>query len=146
MRISDWSSDVCSSDLAEGVETEAEFRTCKDLGFDLAQGFLVQHPTVDRDELRSVYPLVERINRHERRNRPGDGGLVREQVELLPPLLADLDMVEVFEAFRRNRAIALFPIIARDGVPIGAIRALRTEERSAGKECVSTCRYRWLPA
>src|SRR3546814_8596416 len=28
--------------IAEGVETEAEFRTCKDLGFDLAQGFLVQ--------------------------------------------------------------------------------------------------------
>src|SRR3546814_15461954 len=105
--------------IAEGVETEAEFRTCKDLGFDLAQGFLVQHPTVDRDELRSVYPLVERIHRHERRNRSGAGGLVREQVEMLPPLLADLDLVDVLEQFRLYRAIALVPTSDHDRVALG---------------------------
>lgn len=108
--------------IAEGVETEAEFRTCKDLGFDLAQGFLIQHPTIDRTKLRSVYPIVERINHQERRNRSGDVGLVREQIETLPPLLAELDMVEVFEAFRRHGELTLFPVIDRDGVPIGVIR------------------------
>ena len=108
--------------IAEGVETEAEFRTCKDLGFDLAQGFLVQHPTVERSALRTVYPVVERINRTERRNRSGDVGLVREQIERLPALLADLDMVDVFEAFRRHGELSLFPVIDRDGVPMGVIR------------------------
>ena len=63
--------------IAEGVETEAEFRTCKDLGFDLAQGFLIQHPTTERARLRAIYPLVDRINQNERRNRSGDVGLVR---------------------------------------------------------------------
>lgn len=108
--------------IAEGVETEAEFRTCKDLGFDLAQGYLIQHPTVDRSALRAVYPLVESLNLRERRNRSGDVGLVREQIEMLPPLLADLDMVDVFEAFRRHGEITLFPVIDRDGVPLGVIR------------------------
>lgn len=108
--------------IAEGVETEAEFRTCKDLGFDLAQGFLIQHPTTDHSTLRTVYPLVERINQRERRNRSGDVGLVREQIERLPPLLADLDMVDVFEAFRRHGDLTLFPVIDRDGVPLGVIR------------------------
>ncbi len=108
--------------VAEGVETEAEFRTCKDLGFDLAQGFLIQHPTTDRAALRTVYPVVERIVQSERRNRSGDVGLVREQIDRLPPLFADIDMVEVFEAFRRHGELTLFPVIDRDGVPLGVIR------------------------
>lgn len=108
--------------IAEGVETEAEFQTCKALGFDFAQGFLVQHPTTDLDAIRSVYPIVERLNKSERRNRSGDVGLVREQIETLPPLLADLDMVDVFEAFRQHGELTLFPVIDRDGVPLGVIR------------------------
>ncbi len=107
--------------IAEGVETEAEFRTCKDLGFDLAQGFLIQHPTTDRAALRAVYPIVERINQSERRNRSGDVGLVREQIETLPALHADLDMIDVFEAFRRHCELTLFPVIDRSRVPIGVI-------------------------
>src|SRR3546814_4734247 len=32
----------------------------------------------------------------------------------------------------------------RDGQPIRA--SVRSEERRVGKECVSTCRYRWSPS
>src|SRR3546814_18320346 len=28
---------------------------------------------------------------------------------------------------------------------LGAVMTLRSEERRVGKECVSTCKYRWLP-
>ena len=33
--------------VAEGIETEKEFYTCKDIGADFIQGYLVQKPTVD---------------------------------------------------------------------------------------------------
>src|SRR3546814_9937744 len=30
-------------------------------------------------------------------------------------------------------------------IPNGDLSAIRSEERRVGKECVSTCRYRWSP-
>src|SRR3546814_6602829 len=81
MRISDWSSDVCSSDLAGG-------RAAYHAG---GQHCLCHH------------------RRGARRARPDS------------PATAEGD-----------RAIA-------------ADRCARSEERRVGKECVSTCRYRWSP-
>src|SRR3546814_7418798 len=72
MRISDWSSDVCSSDL-RGIDDELAARR-------MARGI----------------------------RRPSDG---------------------------RDRR-------GRDGAR-GSAAARRSEERRVGKECVSTCRYRW---
>src|SRR3546814_977091 len=67
MRISDWSSDVCSSDLdkrqfvrsiseiakqskssviAEGIETEAELQAIRSLGIQYGQGYLLARPTM----------------------------------------------------------------------------------------------------
>src|SRR3546814_2927831 len=82
LRISDWSSDVCSSDL---------------LGRDI----------VDRAAGR---------------------------------VLAEQDALRAFEHFDPLE-------IERRALRIGAVgeRNLRSEEGRVGKECVSTCRYRWSP-
>src|SRR3546814_5776429 len=77
MRISDWSSDVCSSDL------------------DAFDDVMIVAPVKRFD-----------VQRHARR--------VRERVE---------------------------PVLEQFGVEV----AKRSEERSVGKECVSTCRSRWSP-
>src|SRR3546814_7851952 len=44
-------------------------------------------------------------------------------------------------------ADAYRPVIARPrhGRAAGLARPLRSEERRVGKECVSTCRFRWSP-
>src|SRR3546814_6109334 len=88
MRISDWSSDVCSSDL--------------------------------------------------------DAILARRQIIDRPAVVGDLlDLVEAIEGDDRvaaDRRCVPDPIDAR------IIAALaRSEERSVGKECVSTCRSWWSP-
>src|SRR3546814_12924568 len=86
MRISDWSSDVCSSDL-------------------LAYG----PPLRTRDTL------------------PTD----------VPAALATSRIVG-------RRVIQLaFSTITADRPSLDARPAMRSEERRVGKECVSTCRYRW---
>lgn len=107
--------------VAEGVETEADFRTCKDLGFDYVQGYLVQKPTTDLDHILSHYPVVAGLNARERRNRSTDKSRLQDHMETLPPLMVDLPMVEVFDTFRRNRDLTIFPVVDQAGVPIGVV-------------------------
>ncbi|MFC3226775.1 EAL domain-containing protein [Marinibaculum pumilum] len=108
--------------IAEGMETEAEFRACRELGFDLAQGYLIHRPSTDPQTCLVRYDRLEELNRRERRNRSGDTGLLREQAEPLPALDAGLGMMEVFDAFRRHRDLTLFPVVDSGGVPLGVIR------------------------
>lgn len=107
--------------VAEGVETEADFRTCKDLGFDFVQGFLIQKPTTDLDHILSLYPVVAGLNARERRNRSTDKSRVEGHMELLPTLSVDLPMVEVFDTFRQHRDLALFPVVDETGIPVGVV-------------------------
>lgn len=107
--------------VAEGVETEADFRTCKDLGFDYVQGYLVQKPTTDLDHILSHYPVVAGLNARERRNRSTDKSRLQGHLELLPSLMVDLPMIEVFDTFRQHRDLTLFPVVDRAGVPIGVV-------------------------
>src|SRR3546814_14411325 len=89
MRISDWSSDVCSSDLQFGPN----FLGC------LRQGRIA-------------------------------GGLDERQTHG--------KCVELFKGKRHRRQVKAW------SQQISYSR--RTEERRVGKECVSTCRYRWSPS
>src|SRR3546814_9155071 len=85
MRISDWSSDVCSSDLLVAF---------------------IREETGDLYEIEvAAYP------------------------EFHP------------EARSPSKDLQYF----KSKVDAGADAAIRSEERRVGKECVSTCRYRWSP-
>src|SRR3546814_18082740 len=115
MRISDWSSDVCSSDLREREAdvAEREAATLADLGFEVSragpQSLL----------LRSVPALLAH----------GD------TEALLRDVLADL----------REHGESLRIRAARDELLSTMACHGRSEERRVGKECVSTCRSRWSP-
>src|SRR3546814_13877895 len=97
MRISDWSSDVCSSDLAEPIVTIVDM----DLIAGRTQIFRAaqpRRPGADHaDRLPARGPGVERLD-----------------PAFIPRGIGD----ELFD---------------------------RSEERRVGKECVSTCRFRWSP-
>ncbi|MEQ8586930.1 MAG: GGDEF domain-containing protein [Thalassobaculaceae bacterium] len=107
--------------VAEGVETEADFRTCKDLGFDYVQGYLVQKPTTDLDHILSLYPVVAGLNARERRNRSTDKSRLQGHLDVLPTLMVDLPIVEVFDTFRQHRDLTLFPVVDQAGVPVGVV-------------------------
>src|SRR3546814_12701779 len=96
MRISDWSSDVCSSDLMPG-RIPVSARRLEIRGIALARGVKVKAVTA--------------------RLQASDRCLDQHPV----PCLAERHFPDRF-AF-----------------------GVRSEERRVGKECVSTCRYRWSP-
>src|SRR3546814_20541113 len=102
MRISDWSSDVCSSDLLDGHPTTLSW-----LGG--VRGHRVQALGVEHFGQTGT---VQDLYAHHR-----------------------IDTAAIVAA--ANAASA--------GRPIRYLRAVRSEERRVGKECVSTCRSRWSP-
>ena len=67
--------------VAEGVETEKAFLTCKAIGCDLAQGYFIAKPTVETAQLLEAYEMVGEVNRRDRRSRRGDEKLVRVEVD-----------------------------------------------------------------
>src|SRR3546814_13188256 len=107
LRICDWSSDVCSSDLVRGHRG--------------VRAVDVVDPDVKA-------PHRRRIAGHQRHHRA-------------QPDIAALDEAIVAKLAHRHRAFlppAEMLFIEGDG-------AVRSEERRVGKECVSTCSYRWSP-
>src|SRR3546814_12127567 len=97
MRISDWSSDVCSSDLSLHVESALAM--------------------LSREVRQSLHQL----------------GQARE------PIAARVEAGPVGDPLPYFRKTGEAVLVARAGFPG------RSEERRVGKECVSTCRFRWSP-
>src|SRR3546814_14462648 len=101
MRISDWSSDVCSSDLVKRTTAKEQCRRI------VAAPFLEQ-PAVVENHLNVILPTREKLP---------------VSLETLSALLNSAPVDQLFRS----------------------LSGTRSEERRVGKECVSTCRYRWTP-
>src|SRR3546814_12985560 len=116
MRISDWSSDVCSSDLSDVRRRRGLFEFVFAVGFqrrgDGLGLFFLEHRGDDVDALALHFGFIGRT-----RDVDADGhGDLGVQLDL------DVDQAE-----RLDRKFE------------------RSEERRVGKECVSTLRYWWSP-
>src|SRR3546814_20717773 len=132
MRISDWSSDVCSSDLAKtGCEIIAPAAERERI------------PTADRlvsggDQVRlgahvaDVWDVPAHTAGHIAYHFADDGAI------FVGDTLFAMGCGRLFE----GTAEQMFANMQRLGT-LGD--ATRSEERRVGKECVSTCRYRWSP-
>src|SRR3546814_17003550 len=126
MRISGWSSDVCSSDLLKSVLDEAvvsrlaDLKTASEEAVAAAQGAaerLARQMLTIADTTASVEARIAEVNTQ-----------VEEQNK---------------EEFSRRSAL-LIESLNSTAIDIAKIMS-RSEERRVGKECVSTCRSRWSP-
>lgn len=114
--------------VAEGVETQEDFMACKDLDFNLVQGFYISHPQNDPQKLKKSYPHIVNINRREQNKKNAETRLIVDQMEYLPPLRIDDPMNTVFEAFRRNKNLTFFPVVDEHGYPLGIIQENRIKD------------------
>src|SRR3546814_18802562 len=121
MRISDWSSDVCSSDLDQLGAGDAGGAGAVDHDLDLGEVTPGQRQGVDEagggDDGGAVLVVVEHRNVH----------------QLLQALLDD-------EALRR---LDVFQVHAATRLAEEAPAVHSSAERRGGKECASKCRPRW---
>src|SRR3546814_20997853 len=116
MRISDWSSDVCSSDLL-GRQREQDMRQ--------GRGHLAD------EAAQLVF---------------GPGGLADLDQRQRPLRCRDLDEEVHIGLAESGHGPVEFGLETERPRREHAVKgAWRSEERRVGKECVSTCRYRWSP-
>src|SRR3546814_20527110 len=132
MRISDWSSDVCSSDLHEAVERPEE---ALQLEYELGDRPVVGgEQVVVLAALTAQLAIAEHQERQERRRQAGHRGDADRRA-------ADLPQDEGTRGADGATAPAGMAVdhsnLERSALPSGA-QASRSEARRGGKECVST--------
>jgi EAL domain-containing protein (putative c-di-GMP-specific phosphodiesterase class I)/GGDEF domain-containing protein len=108
--------------VAEGVETEADFLVCRELGCDLAQGWFVAHPQLESGALRLSYPHVAAAAARERRLAEDDSQLLRAAAEALPAVAEGADLEQVFELFSTQPLLRCVPVLDAGGSPRGVVR------------------------
>lgn len=108
--------------IAEGVETESEYFICRELGCDLVQGYLVQRPQTDIENLTFYYEHIHILNRLERRKASKDQWLISSEMEYIEPVLQSSDALSVCEKFREQKSSTFFPVVNINHEPTGVIR------------------------
>ena len=108
--------------IAEGVETETEYFICRELGCDLVQGYLVQRPQTDIEELVFYYEHIHLLNRRDRRKASKDQWLISSEMEYIEPVFQHNDALTVCERFREQKNNTFFPVVNSNYEPTGIIR------------------------
>ena len=114
--------------VAEGVETEAEFRICREIGCDLVQGYFIAKPTVNIQALQSRYSVVTAANRNDRRERHDSSRLIRPELDKVAPLEVGSGMEHVLNTFRRDKSRSFFPVVDDQRQPVGIVHEFDLKE------------------
>lgn len=114
--------------IAEGIETEAEFLTCREFGVDLVQGWFIARPTVLVNELKAGFPHLQDLGKTARSSQSLDEILIRKQIEVLPTIRESDSIDSVFELFRRNPRRAYFPVVNANDEPRGIVHEYQLKE------------------
>ena len=96
--------------IAEGVETVKEFYTCKDIGADFIQGYLVQKPTTEIDEIKPIYNNILTLINEDKRNNP-NATIDEEFIEPIVALSVNTSLYELFVHFKETTKNNFVPIV-----------------------------------
>ncbi|OHD07741.1 MAG: hypothetical protein A2086_01240 [Spirochaetes bacterium GWD1_27_9] len=107
--------------IAEGIETEKEFATCKELGFDLIQGYYVEKPTLDLSKLKYVYEDIKNLESKNKRKILTDEHLILKQIIKLDTINVNDNIKILFEKFHDKLSYNFFPVVDNQGFPLGII-------------------------
>lgn len=106
--------------VAEGVETAKEFYTCKDIGADFIQGFLIQRPTLNINELKKVYMDVIELIKNDSRQY----NLIStnsEYIKRIKPLSINTSLYNLFLHFKNDLKNNFVPIVDENSDFLGVI-------------------------
>jgi EAL domain-containing protein (putative c-di-GMP-specific phosphodiesterase class I)/GGDEF domain-containing protein len=108
--------------VAEGIETSREYFACKEIGCDLMQGYLIQRPAHEKQDLLLKYGSVEQLSGQDKRNVTSDQILIMNNIIKIEPVHLDTDIWLVLDHFKKNKSITIIPVLNHYEEPIGIIR------------------------
>jgi EAL domain-containing protein (putative c-di-GMP-specific phosphodiesterase class I)/GGDEF domain-containing protein len=108
--------------IAVGVENGRELMVCRELGLDLVQGYFINPPQEDFSRLCEKYTHVDMLAREDRRQRQIDQKWVQQQMDMVPAILVNAPMSEMFDRFARCPDSAYAPVVDGSGRPLGIVR------------------------
>ena len=108
--------------VAEGVETSQEYYSCRDIGCDLVQGYLVQKPETDALKIMSQYEHIRILSQTDRRDQASnDKDLIKMEMEYLQPISDKSHILEIFERFKEKKPHSFCPVVNQHDEPLGVI-------------------------
>lgn len=106
--------------IAEGIETAKEFYTCKDIGADFIQGYLVQKPTTNIDKIEKIYNNICSLISEDKR--ASQKNFIDEKfIENISPLNVNTSLYDLFLHFKENTKSHFVPITDEFGNFLGII-------------------------
>ena len=113
--------------IAEGVETKEELLTCKEIGCHMVQGYLVQKPTKNSDEILQKYAHIEVMVNSDKRNKKKSSKL-ENYLDKPGPLHIDTKMQLVIEYFKKNSTSDVIPVVNSFNEPMGILQEKQIKE------------------
>lgn len=107
--------------IAEGIESEAEFRVVKDIGFDLVQGYFVARPVTDTDAVPVTCGHVQAVAAERQRRRLDDVELIRREILKIETISIDDDVRVLLDKFHDQGSYNFFPVLDQNGSPLGIV-------------------------
>src|SRR3546814_16100724 len=136
MRISDWSSDVCSSDLKARAEREKAARKTEQPQ-ELIAGIEYRKLVVARKQAERKLALARELESANVEQRAQELRLVRSEIAQLTADVARFGKAQADLTISAPRSGILMHRSSWTG------DKFRSDKRRGGKECVGTCRSRW---
>lgn len=113
--------------IAEGVETKEELFTCRDIGCHFIQGYLIQRPTLDTQEIQSEYPFIVNMLKGDKRAL-NTNCEIEVYLNRKSPLGMDTDMSVIVEYFQKNPDAEIVTIVNSENEPIGILQENKIKE------------------
>ena len=110
---------LCFTTIAEGVESESDFRAARDLGCDFAQGYHIARPTLMLNELAMSYGRTITVEAND--CVPAD---LISRLTPITPLYIDDSVRTAKDAFAASPGLRMIPVIDRAEEVQGAIYEL----------------------
>lgn len=130
-------SDTCHVHLiAEGIETEEEFATVRDLGIVYGQGFLIAHPEAapKTEPTPAVRAMLKRTSVI-MYPRPGaihaGDATARQLAQRIEPAHPEQENDRIFARFERDPELMVVPVVSKQGEPLGLINRYSLIDRFA---------------
>ena len=105
--------------IAEGVETESEFKACREAGCDLIQGYFVAKPFQEASSAKLFYDHVRAPGVGRKRREELDR--IRNELIKVPTIQSNASMNDLLDMVVHNQEASVVPVVDANNEPRGLI-------------------------